>query len=161
MTLTAAIATLVLVADQATKAVALQTLEGRGRIDLLGDWFGLALVHNPGASFGLGSGVTWMLSLLGVAVSVGILVCARRLTSRLWAVAAGLLLGGVVGNLVDRFVREPGVLRGHVVDFLAYADWFVGNVADIAIVGGVGLYVVATLLGVEPSATTTKETSHG
>src|SRR5918998_438862 len=50
-----------------------------------------------------------------------------------WAVALGMLLGGAVGNLADRLAREPGFGRGHVVDFLDYAGFFVGNVADIAI----------------------------
>ncbi len=64
-----------------------------------------------------------------------------------WAVALGLLLGGAVGNLVDRFFRAPGPGRGHVVDFIAYFDWFVGNVADIAIVVAAGLIMVLTYRG--------------
>ena len=65
---------------------------------------------------------------------VVIVRASRRIGSCGWAVALGLLLGGALGNLVDRLVREPGLARGEVVDFIAYANWFVGNVADIAIV---------------------------
>jgi signal peptidase II len=72
----------------------------------------------------------------------------RRLGSRGWAVALGMLLGGAVGNLADRLAREPGFGRGHVVDFLDYAGFFVGNVADIAIVAAAALIVLLSLRGV-------------
>ena len=55
-----------------------------------------------------------------------------------WAVALGLLLGGALGNLVDRLLRAPGPGRGHVVDFIDYFGLFIGNVADVAIVAGAG-----------------------
>ena len=70
-----------------------------------------------------------------------------------WAVALGLLLGGALGNLVDRLVREPGFARGEVVDFIAYANWFVGNVADIAIVAAAVLVVILAALGVHIDGT--------
>ena len=70
-----------------------------------------------------------------------------------WAVALGLLLGGALGNLVDRLVREPGIARGDVVDFIAYANWFVGNVADIAIVVAAVLVVILAALGVHIDGT--------
>jgi signal peptidase II len=63
-------------------------------------------------------------------------------------VALGLLLGGAVGNLIDRLVRDPGVARGHVVDFIAYGDWFVGNVADIAIVAAAILMGLLAMRGI-------------
>jgi len=59
-----------------------------------------------------------------------------RSRSAPWAIALGVVWGGAAGNFADRLVREPGVGRGHVVDFIGYSDWFVGNVADIALVGG-------------------------
>ena len=73
---------------------------------------------------------------IALAVLVAIVVVARQLGSRAWAVALGLLLGGAIGNLTDRFVRAPGRGQGHVVDFIDYNRWFIGNVADIAIVVG-------------------------
>ncbi len=60
---------------------------------------------------------------------------------------SGLLLGGALGNLVDRFLRAPGPGRGHVVDFIDYFGLFVGNVADIAIVVAAGLIMVLTFRG--------------
>jgi signal peptidase II len=71
-----------------------------------------------------------------------------RLGSRGWAAALGLLLGGAVGNLVDRLAREPGFARGHVVDFIDYAGFFVGNVADIAVVTAAVLIALLSLRGI-------------
>jgi len=58
-----------------------------------------------------------------------------------------MILGGALGNLVDRFFRSPGPLRGHVVDFLSVGWWPVFNVADPAVVGGAILLVVLSLFG--------------
>src|SRR5690606_16070972 len=66
---------------------------------------------------------------------IGALVWYHGRAHRWWGVAIfGVALGGALGNLVDRLLREPGFARGHVVDMIAYGDWFVGNVADIAVV---------------------------
>lgn len=141
-----AVATLAL--DQATKAWALATLEEGVRRPLLGDLLGLQLLFNPGAALGIATGTTWLLTVVAITVVVVIVRVSRRLGSRGWTVALGLLLGGALGNLVDRMIREPGVARGHVVDFIAYADWFVGNVADIAIVVAAGMLMLLSLLGI-------------
>ena len=77
-------------------------------------------------------------------------LAATRVRSRLWAVALGLLLGGVLGNLTDRLFREPGFAVGHVVDFIN-TPWMmpaIYNVADIFIVSmmiGVALLVLVGL----------------
>jgi signal peptidase II len=80
-------------------------------------------------------------------VLVAIVFVAKDLGSRAWAVALGLLLGSALGNLTDRFVRPPGGGEGHVVDFLDYNGWFIGNVADIWIVGAAGLIILLALRG--------------
>jgi signal peptidase II len=92
--------------------------------------------------------MTWVFTLAALVVSIVILRVAPRLGSRGWSVALGLLLGGALGNLADRLLREPGVGRGHVVDFIAYGDLFVGNVADIAIVAAAGLIILLSLRGI-------------
>jgi signal peptidase II len=142
------IAVAVLAVDQATKVWALGALTPGERTPLLGDLLGLSLVRNSGAALGIASGTTWVFTVAAVVVTVIVLRVARRLGSRGWAVALGLLLGGAVGNLVDRLVREPGVGVGHVIDFIAYADWFVGNVADVAIVVAAGLMMLLGLRGI-------------
>jgi len=138
----------VLLLDQASKQWALASLEEGTRRALVGDLLGLQLVFNPGAALSIATGMTWVLTIVATVVVVVVVRAASRIGSALWAVALGLLLGGAIGNLVDRFAREPGFARGHVVDFIAYADWFVGNVADIAIVGAAGLIVVLAARGV-------------
>lgn len=142
-----ALALAVVVADQATKVWALAALTEGERTPLLGDLLGLSLVFNSGAALSIGTGMTWVLTLAAVVVTVVVLRVASRLGSRTWAVALGLLLGGAVGNLVDRLFRQPGFAHGEVVDFIAYADWFVGNVADIAIVVAAGLMILLGLRG--------------
>ncbi|WP_328418020.1 MULTISPECIES: signal peptidase II [unclassified Micromonospora] len=149
------IAALVLVSDQATKYWVQSTLSAGQTISVVGDLLQLRLVYNPGAAFSIGSGSTWIFSITAAAAVVGVTVVARRVTSRPWAVALGLVLGGAATHLLDRLFREPGFARGHVVDFIDYAGFFVGNVADIALVVGVGLVMVLNLRGIplrEPTA---------
>ena len=95
----------------------------------------------------MAEGLTIVLTLVALTVAVIIVRVARRMTSRAWAVALGLVLGGAVGNLVDRFFREPAPLRGHVVDFLELPSWPVFNVADSSIVTGGVLMVLLSILG--------------
>lgn len=146
--LVAVLAVVVLALDQASKAWAISALTEGRRTDLLGDLLGLTLLFNPGAALSIATGMTWVLTLVAVVVVVVTVRASRRIGSSAWAVALGLLLGGAIGNLVDRFLREPGPARGHVVDFIAYGNLFVGNVADIAIVGAAGLIVLLALRGI-------------
>jgi signal peptidase II len=146
---TFALAAAVLVVDQLTKWWALSALtDGAERVRLLGDLLGLRLVFNSGAALSIGTGYTWVLTLVVLVVVVVIVRVIRRIGSRSWAVALGLLLGGALGNLVDRLLRAPGFARGEVVDFIAYANWFVGNVADIAIVAAAVMIALLSLLGI-------------
>ncbi len=159
--LTLGLAAAVLAADQLTKVWALATLEEGERIPLVGDLLGLTLLFNPGAALGIASGMTVVLTLAAVGVAVVILRVAGRLGSVGWAVGLGLLLGGALGNLGDRLFRAPGVGRGHVVDFIAYADWFVGNVADVAIVVAGGLIVLQSLRGTSLDGTRHDDAADG
>lgn len=135
--------------DQATKQLALARLKPGAATDwFLGELLGWKLVFNPGAALSLGEGSTWVLTLLAIGVTVVIVLGSRRITSRPWAFALALILGGAVGNLVDRLVREPSFGHGHVVDFINYAGFFVGNVADIAIVGAAVVLVWLSFRGV-------------
>lgn len=142
------LAAVVVLVDQLTKEWALANLTEGIRDPLVGDLLGLTLVFNPGAALSLASGTTWLFTLAAIGVSVAILRVAPRLGSRGWAVGLGLMLGGALGNLLDRLLREPGFAVGHVVDFIAYVDWFVGNVADIAIVAAAALIVLLSVRGI-------------
>lgn len=135
--------------DQATKQLALTRLApGAATEWFLGELLGWKLVFNPGAALSMGEGFTWILTILAVGVTVVIVLSSRRIASRPWAVALALILGGAVGNLVDRLARDPGFGHGHVVDFINYAGFFVGNVADIAIVCAAVLVVWLSFRGV-------------
>ncbi len=124
----------VLVADQLTKAWAVAALED-GPVSVLGP-VRLALTRNKAGAFGLGGAFVPLLAV-GATVLVVVLVTRGDLVSRpLVAVAAGLVLGGAFGNLIDRMVRGPGLLRGAVVDFVDLRWWPVFNVADSAITCG-------------------------
>lgn len=148
-----AVAVVVLLVDQLTKVWALSALDAAPRRALVGDLLGLELTRNAGAALSIGTGMTWVLTLAGVVVVVVVVRTARRVTSTAWAVTFGLLLGGALGNLGDRLFREPGPLRGHVVDFIAYGDWFIGNVADIAIVVAAGLVILLVVRGLQLDGT--------
>jgi len=147
------VALVVLAADQLTKLWALAALEPGERRPLLGDLLGLQLAYNPGAALSIATGMTWLLTLVAIAVVVVVVRTARRTTSRVWAVTFGLLLGGAVGNLVDRIFRDPGPFQGHVVDFIAYGTWFIGNVADIAIVVAALMVIGLVVWGVRLDGT--------
>lgn len=120
------------------------------RIPVLGEFLVLYYVRNPGAAFSFAEGATWIFSILAAAVSVTIIVLARKIRSRLWALVFGLLLGGVLGNLTDRLFREPSFGLGHVVDFIS-TPWMlpaIYNIADICIVVSMGIFILLTILGV-------------
>ncbi len=138
----------VLALDLATKMFAVAQLRSGEVVDVIDGVLSLRLVRNPGAAFGLAQGLTIALTLIAVVVILVILRIARRLRSPGWAVGLGMVLGGAIGNLIDRLFREPGPLRGHVVDFLAVPHFPVFNVADSAIVTGGVLLVVLSLLGI-------------
>lgn len=135
--LVAILAATVLAADQFTKYLAIQNLPAERPVKILGDFLIFYLVRNPGAAFSLGEGVTWIFTIALAAVAVVIVwLVVTRLRSRLWTVVLGLLLGGVLGNLTDRALRQPGFPVGHVVDFIN-TPWMmpaIYNVADIFIV---------------------------
>ena len=143
------IAAVIVTADQVTKALAVWGLEGQDPIRIVGDTVRLLLLRNPGAAFSMGTGSTVVLSIVATLVVLGLLWFSRRVHSRWWAWGLGLILGGAAGNLVDRYLRSPGVLRGHVVDFVSVGWWPVFNVADSSLVVGVIVVAVAVFRGVE------------
>lgn len=144
-----AIAAVVVLVDQITKIVAVASLEGGPWIHVVGETVRLVLIRNPGAAFSLGTESTLVFSVIATVVVVGLIWFSRRIHSTWWAWGLGLILGGAAGNLVDRYVRSPGILRGHVVDFVSVGWWPVFNVADSCLVAGVIVIAVTVLLGVD------------
>jgi signal peptidase II len=148
------LAVAVLVLDVATKLLVVATLSDREPVRLLGGALYLTEARNTGAAFSFAEGATVVFSLIAAVVVVVIVRAARRLFSTGWAVALGLVLGGAVGNLADRVFRDPGFLRGGVVDFLSLfapdgSVWPIFNVADSAIVCGGLLGALLAFRGIE------------
>ena len=148
------LAAAVLLADIITKLVIVATIRQGENIRTLGGLLYLTHLRNVGAAFSFAQGATILFTVIAVAVVVVIVRTSRRLYSALWATALGLVLGGALGNLVDRVFRSPGFLRGGVVDFLSlFAPdgriWPVFNVADSAIVCGGILGALLAIRGLE------------
>lgn len=141
---------LVIVIDQLSKQWALSALADGHLVRVLGDFLGFQLYFNPGAALSLGENATPVFTLIATVVVIAIPFVIRRIDSLGWAIALGLVWGGAAGNLGDRLFRQPGVGTGHVVDFIKYGNWSIGNVADAALV--IGVVVIAVLAFFESSS---------
>jgi signal peptidase II len=153
----ALVAITVYAVDVVSKILAVDRLTDSPDVRIIGDFLVLHLVRNPGAAFSTGTGYTEIFSCLAIAAVVVILFFARRIGSLGWAFALGFLLAGVAGNLTDRLVREPGPLRGHVIDFFMLPHWPVFNVADISIDIAAGLILIQVFRGVRLDGTRTPD----
>ena len=129
----------VVAADQLTKTYALRSLRD-GPVHVLGT-LQFNLSFNTGAAFGLGQGMAPLFMVGAIAVLVAVIGFGRAAaTAPLALVALGLVVGGAVGNLADRFLRDHG---GAVVDFIDLQWWPIFNVADAAITVGAALLIVS------------------
>jgi len=163
-----AVAALALAVDVISKILVVQHLSDRAPIHVPGGFLNLTLIRNSGAAFSIGEGQTWVFTIIAAAVVFVIVRVSRNLRSLPWACALGLLLGGALGNLSDRIFREPGLFRGHVVDFLQFPtfplvhyDFPVFNLADSSIVVGGCLMVLLSFLGMQPDGTRHQEVKAG
>jgi signal peptidase II len=135
--------------DFATKTWALSNFSSDPQ-PVIGTLLQFTLLKNSGAAFSFASGFTVIFSLLAIAVVATIIRFAGRITSRGWLTCAGLLLGGVLGNLTDRAFREPGFFLGHVIDWIQIPNWPIFNIADIAISTAALLAFIQTMRNVPP-----------
>ena len=143
------VAAAIVVADQLTKWWVVAAMQVGETHDLIPGVLYLHRVENSGAAFGLLPGAGSFIALGAVAAAVLIVLVVHKLEGRLEAVAMGLVLGGALGNLVDRFFRGPGLLDGKVVDFVRFDFWpsFPAfNVADSGITVGACLAIVAAFV---------------
>lgn len=139
------VAAVVVVIDQLTKALAVTALADEP-ISLIADVLQLALTRNTGASFSILTGNGTLIALVVVGVIVLVVAMLRRVNHRLEAVGLGLVLGGAIGNLLDRIFRGDGFLDGAVIDFIDFSFFPTFNVADTAINVGVILLLIAAIL---------------
>jgi len=157
----AAVAAVAYGLDVATKVLAVALLSDRPPVQVVGDFFTLTLTRNSGAAFSTATSYTAALTAIAIVAAAVVIWVARRVASPGWAVALGLLLAGVSGNLTDRLFREPGPFQGHVVDFLSFPHWPVFNVADACINVAAALIIVQSLRGVRVNGTRTREEPPG
>jgi signal peptidase II len=143
-----AVALVLITLDQFTKNLAIVSLKLGIDYPVLGEVLSWRLIYNDSAAFSLGFGQTWILAVIAAAATLATIWYSRRITSRSWAVMAGIFLAGVVGNLIDRLIREPSFGNGHVVDFIRIPFNFpVFNLADIFIVSMAILSVIRVFRG--------------
>ena len=142
--LTLAVAGAVVVLDQLTKWWAVATLDDRN-IDIV--WtLRFNLSYNTGMAFSAGQDWGPVIGVIAMLVVVALLLGMRRQPGRPTDLAVGLIIGGAVGNIIDRLFRQDGWLRGGVVDFIDF-QWFpIFNVADAGITIGGALLVLASYL---------------
>ena len=134
--------------DQFTKNLAIATLELGTSYPVFGEILSWRLLYNDSAAFGLGFGYTWILAVISAAAALATIWYSRKLDSISWSVMIGVFLGGVVGNLIDRLIREPSFGNGHVVDFIQIPfDFPIFNLADTFIVSMALLAVVRVMRG--------------
>ena len=133
--------------DLATTQWVLSTFSEGESVDVIGSFLQFTLVFNTGAAFSLGTGYTWVFTIIASCVVLAIAYIGRRVRSVWWGVTLGLMMGGAAGNLVDRFFRDPAPFHGAVVDFIRLPNYPVFNIADSCVVVGAILVVVLTFKG--------------
>ncbi|WDF34861.1 signal peptidase II [Arthrobacter agilis] len=136
------------VLDQLTKWWVVSTMTEGQITPVLPPLLNWRFIRNPGAAFSIGTDYTWVFTIIMVVVATAIVLQVRRVASWGWSVALGLVLGGALGNLTDRLLREPSFGQGHVVDFIALPNFAIFNIADSAVVSGVVLICLLTLRGI-------------
>jgi len=135
------VAGIVVVVDRITKYLVDAHLAGRLPVKVVPGVLQLTHTTNTGGAFGLSSGTPWVFGIASIAIAVVIVATAGRVTTDLQGVGFGLVLGGAVGNLIDRLVGGIN-FSGKVVDFIDFRVWPVFNLADSAVVVGMILLIV-------------------
>jgi signal peptidase II len=151
--LAALVALVVVGVDVATKDWALNRLQG-DPITVIDGFLRLAVARNPGASFSSFQGSGSIIGLLAIGVAIYIAKMAGEMGHRLEVVGLGIILGGALGNLVDRVFRGDGYLDGAVVDFIDFSFFPTFNMADTFLWVGVGTLVIGGWLAHRASGTT-------
>jgi len=141
------VAAAVVALDATSKWLAVELLSGKGRVDVLGGLFHLELYRNFAGPGGRFAGHLLLISLFTILAVAVLAVMATRVRSTAAALAVGLLLGGGIGNGLDRLLRAPSPLHGGVVDWLKPTLGSGSmNIADLAINAAIAVIVVAALI---------------
>lgn len=154
------VAAFVVLLDQVTKQLVTHTMNLGEIRPILGDFLKLHLIHNPGAAFSFLTGATWVFTILAGVVSVVIVRQSHKITNTYWMFAVGGILGGALGNFIDRLTNVPGFAVGHVIDFIEIPYWPIFNIADSSIfVSSISL-VFLTYKGISMNNSTTHSHDH-
>ena len=137
--------------DFATKSWALNSLDSRNPVKVLGEFLQLTLLKNSGAAFSLAQGATIIFTFFAILVVGVIAYYSIKITSVGWSIVLGLALGGILGNLTDRIFRAPGFFTGHVIDWIQLPNWPVFNLADSAIVVAASIAVILSIRNISPT----------
>jgi signal peptidase II len=138
------VAVVIIVLDQLSKAWALRDLADGHIIHVI--WtLQFNLTYNRGMAFSRGSGLGPVIGVMALVVVVMLLLSLRRADNSLTRLATGLIIGGAIGNILDRLFRGSGWMRGAVIDFIDFQWWPVFNIADMAIMIGAATMIVAML----------------
>lgn len=137
-----------LTADQAIKDWMIATQPPHVSVPVIDPLLHWYLTYNDSAAFSIGFGATWVFAIISAAAALVLLWFGSRMRTRGWCLLAGVLLGGVVGNLIDRLIRSPGFGSGQVVDYIQVPFNFpIFNLADSAICLVAGIVVILTSRG--------------
>ena len=132
--------------DQASKRAVLETLSPGQPVEIVGSLVRFNLIFNPGAAFSLGTSMTLALSIFAiVALLACVFIALSKVRTLSQALAVGLMMAGISGNLHDRIFRAPGPLLGHVVDFIQLPHFAIFNVADMCITSAAFLIILLSL----------------
>lgn len=142
------IALVVCVIDQATKWWAIRDLSDGHVVPIIGSHLSLKLVRNEGAALSIFGGYGILITVFMIIVLVVLIGLHGRATGFFGFAVFGMAVGGAIGNLIDRFFRGDGWGRGPVIDMIDYGGFFIGNVADIAIVCAAAVTIAVTWTGV-------------
>jgi signal peptidase II len=121
-------------------------------LSIVGDDIEIHVARNSGGAFSTFTNATVVLAVLAIGLTIWLVRTLRKTTDRLTIVALALVLGGAIGNLCDRILRSPGVLRGHVVDYFRVGSFPSFNVADSAITIGAILLILLSFRKPEPES---------
>jgi signal peptidase II len=144
----ALIAGLVVILDRASKIWAENTLIQGQSQPVIGELLQFHLTYNPGAAFSLFTNATWVFTLFSASISGYIIYKSKQIVSKPWQIGAGGILGGAIGNLIDRAINAPGFPNGHVTDFLQLPNWPVFNIADSSVFVSAIFLIIISFRGI-------------
>ena len=136
-----AVAAGVVAADLLTKRYAALNFKGNP-VEIIPGFFGFTYVENPGGAFGVFQNGGQVIGVIALVITGVVIAALARPRPTIETLALGFVLGGAIGNLVDRFARGPGLIDGPVIDWIEL--WFIPtfNIADTAVTIAVGLLLI-------------------